>query len=329
VLKRVVFLAAFVTVFTFAPLAAAQSGVPTDQPTFRSGIELVALNVTVTDAHKRHITNLGETDFQVFEDGVLQDVAFFAVGKVPLDLAVLLDTSASMADVLSLVQAAATGFVSTLGPSDRGLVMTFNDSARVVQGWTSERTALVGAIGGVSSRGGTSLYNALYVALKEFARMPRGNDEVRGQAMVVLSDGEDTASLVGFDEVLTLAKRSGVSIYTISLRNRSAATELLGSARRFFSEADYSMRTLARETGALSFFPAELRELSGVYGSIAEELATQYSMGYTPKNQRVSLDFRRVLVRIPTRPDARARTRTGYLADPPRRAAVGTSGQTH
>jgi Ca-activated chloride channel family protein len=140
------------------------------------------------------------------------------------------------------------------------------------------------------------------------------NGDVRRQAIAVLSDGDDTASLVGYDDVLDLAKQSGITIYTITLKTGSAVRHAATSGRRYFSQSEFAMKSLAQETGARAFFPTEIRELTGVYGMIAEELANQYAIGYSSKNPRRDGGFRRVIVRVAERPSARARTRSGYLA---------------
>jgi VWFA-related protein len=164
-----------------------------------------------------------------------------------------------------------------------------------------------------AARGGTSLYNGLYLTIKDLVKQRRSNGEVRRQAIAVLSDGDDTASLVGFDDVMDLAKQSGISIYTITLK--SALTSREGSGgRRYFSQAEFAMKSLAQETGARWFFPTAIAELADVYGVIADELANQYAIGYSSKNGRRDGAFRRVIVRVAERPDARTRTRSGYLA---------------
>src|SRR5207244_3515785 len=157
----------------------------------------------------------------------------------------------------------------------------------------------------------TAMNNAVYISLKQFGMAARPDGDPRRQAIVVLSDGEDTSSLVSFDDVLGLARRMGVNIYTVSLQSKEAAAQ---AAHRYFSEADYAMKTLARETGAQSFFPAPA-ELKSVYGSIAAELANQYSIGYVPANGRPDGRFRRIVVQIVTKPGLRSRTRPGYMAE--------------
>lgn len=284
------------------------------QSTFKSGTELVALSVTVTDQGQNYVAGLLETDFAVFEDGVKQDVSFFAAGQIPLDLILLMDTSASMIDKMPIAREAALGFLRKLRDQDRGAIVTFNDGVKVVQGLTADQAALETALTGLQPAGATALHNAIYVALREFGRAAKQSGDVRRQAVAVFSDGEDTASLMAFDDVLEQARRSGVAVYTISLQSPSAAGRR-GTGRRYFSQSDYAMKTIAQETGAQAFFPERIQELSGVYGKIAAELGAQYSLAYAPKNLRKDGRFRRVVVQVLSRPDARPRTRTGYFAE--------------
>ena len=282
---------------------------------FRSTIHLVPLSVTATDTNRQFVKGLTAADFVVLEDGVRQDVQFFEAADVPLDLILLLDTSSSMLDKIDVVHEAAAGFLRTLRPQDRGAVVAFADGVDVLQPLTSDRAMLESAIARTRARGATALHNALYISLKQFGLGARQQGELRRQAIAVLSDGEDTASLVSFEDVLALARRSGVSIYPIALQARGAAARLAAiGQRRQYSANEYSMRMLAQETGAQAFFPMQIAELKEVYATIAQELSSQYSLAYAPANSRLDGEFRRIRVSIPARPDVRLRTRTGYTA---------------
>jgi Ca-activated chloride channel homolog len=278
---------------------------------FRTGVDLVALNVVVTDGQQKFVTDLTIDDFAVYEDGVQQELSFFASKDVPLDLALLLDTSASMSDKMQTMQDAAVGFAATLRPGDRVTVVDIKDSIKILHALDDEVDGADVAIRGTSARGGTALYNGLYMALKDMVKQRRQNGEVRRQAIAVLSDGDDTASLVAFDDVMDVAKQSGIAIYTITLKS-SYARNGANSGSRYFSQSEFSMKALAQETGARAFFPTSITELAAVYGTIAEELATQYALGYTSKNPKRDGAYRRVIVRIDDHPGARTRTRSGY-----------------
>jgi Ca-activated chloride channel homolog len=277
-----------------------------DSQRFRAGVELVSLTVTVTDGAK-YITDLDEEDFQVFEDGVKQDLTFFTRLQQPIALAVLLDTSNSMETSIRTAQEAAIGFVRRMRSDDLMEVIEFNSQVRVAQTYTNDVEALERAIRQTAVSGATSLYNAIYIALRGLRReQARTAEEVRRQAIVVLSDGDDTTSLVPYEEVMDLAKRSETSIYSIGLRQPDQ-----GRAR--FREAEFVLRQLSQETGGRVFFPANAAELPKIYTQISEELASQYSIAYASRNPMRNGAWRRIQVRV-TRPGVNARTRQGYYA---------------
>ena len=296
--------------------ASAYASDPT-RPSFSSGIDLVALTVTVTDANRRHIGNLSAEDFQVFEDGVLQRVSFFGMADVALDLALLVDGSASMSPALPLARDAARGLLATLRPGDRASLVEFRSTVRVAEPLTSDLQRVIAGLEGLTAAGGTSLHNALYVTLKNFQKQATAEAEVRRRAIVVLSDGEDTSSLIGFEEVLDLARRTGVAIYTVGLKSdlllmRANAQQ---NGRRYFDQSDYALRQLADETGARSFFPGGPQDLPSVYSTVAAELSSQYALGYISRNPVRNGAWRRLVVRVAEQPGVRPRTRSGYFAD--------------
>lgn len=295
--------------------AGAQSARATaqDSSVFRSGVSLVALNVTVTDSKKRFVSGLEADDFAVFEDGIQQEVRFFESSAVPIDLIILLDTSSSMEYRLDLVQRAALGFVGSLRQGDRAAVVAFNDGVDVLQSFSADRAALELAIRGTTAGGATALHNALYVALKQFGQSVKSAGQIRRQALAVLSDGDDTSSLISFEDVMEIALKSGVSIYTISLGSE-VSQEASPDKPRAFSQSDYGMRKIAQDTGALAFFPDSVHELRAIYATIAEELSNQYSIGYAPRNARPDGRFHRITVRVASRPELRSRARAGYVA---------------
>jgi len=300
------FLAA-VSILACLVVVPAQSQVGGQRPSFRATIDIVSLNVTVIDGANRYIVDLDQPDFSVFEDGVKQDIVFFTRRPQPIALSLLLDSSASMEDKLETLQIAAANFVRRLKPNDLAQVIDFDSRVSIRQGFTANQSELEGAIRQAVSGGSTSLHNAIYISLKELGKIKAQNEEdVRRQALIVFSDGEDTSSLVSFEEVLDLAKRSETSIYTIALRGTETNT-------RGFREAEFIMRQLAQETGGRSFFPAKITDLDGVYSQIADELASQYTIGYTSKNPKSDGAFRRVVVQV-ARPGVTPRTKRGYYA---------------
>jgi len=301
---RAFFAAAAAAAVCAGAIAAAQA----PQPSFRAGVELVSLNVTVMEG-TRYLTDLEQKDFNVFEDGAKQDVTFFNKTNLPIALALLLDTSASMDAKLPTAQEAAVGFARRLRAQDLAEVIDFDNRVTVLQNFTSAAQELETAIRRTSAGGSTSMYNAIYIALKDLKKVVAKNtDEIRRQAIVVLSDGEDTSSLLPFEEVLDLAKRSETAIYTIGLRDNEAG----GNGSKLFKEAEFVLRQFSQQTGGRSFFPNQVADLNGVYGQISDELSSQYTVGYTSKNPRRDGAWRRVVVQT-TRQGTATRTKQGYF----------------
>jgi Ca-activated chloride channel family protein len=294
------------------PLATAQTAVPAPSPAqaaaFRSGVDLVSLTVTATTAANRYVTDLGADDFTVLEDGVKQDIGFFSRTSLSLSVALLLDSSASMEDKMKTTQAAALGFVESLRPQDQVQVVDFDSRADVLVPFTNSRADLEKAIRSLVAGGSTSLYTAIYISLKELQKTEsRSVEDQRRQAIIVLSDGEDTSSLVSYETVLELAKRSETAIYAIGIHGEPPPTG------KGFNEADFVLRQLTTQTGGRVFFPAGIDELPAIYALISQELSSQYLIGYTSSNARRDGQWRRVSVRA-ARPNVTARTKMGYYA---------------
>ena len=276
-------------------------------PAFRVGVDVVSLNVTVTDAAHRYITDLEMPEFSVFEDGVKQEITFFNRRQQPVALSLLLDSSASMEAQLGMLQTTAANFVRRLKPNDLAQIVDFDSRVEIRQGFTGNQAELESAIRHTSAGGSTSLYNAIYIALRELRKIKAvTEEEVRRQALIVFSDGEDTSSLISFDEVLDLAKRSETAIYTIALRGTDVQS-------KGFREAEYVVRTLSQETGGRAFFPAKIEDLAGVYADIGDELSSQSTVGYTSKNPKRDGAWRRLVVRV-SRSSLTPRSKKGYYA---------------
>jgi VWFA-related protein len=296
-----------------AALWVAATGPGQAQTVFRAATDLVTLPVTVVDDKQRYVTNLQREDFAVFEEGVAQSVSLFVAGTLPLDLMLLLDTSGSMVSRLPIVRRAATRFVRALTADDRAAIVLFDERVRIAQPLTHDRDVLLESIQRASPSGGTAFYEAMYIALRELAHARRNSTEVRRQALVVLTDGDDNSSdNVSFDDVLRDARMGSVTIYTVlppdPLEPQHGPQLRPGTL--------YTLRKLAEDSGGRLFAPVRMELLPDVYGEIAHELNQQYWLAYAPRPS--SAGFKRVSVQVLTRPGLRARTRSGYYAATPR-----------
>ena len=277
---------------------------------YRGRTDLVVLNVTVSDSAGRLVPGLEPSAFQVFEDGVLQTVTNFTRDPQPIALAILLDSSVSMEAKLKTAQDAAIGFVRLLTAKDVAEVIDFDTHAQVLQRFTSDVDKLEAAIRRTQADGSTALYNALYIAFSEFKKeRALALEDIRRHAVVVLSDGEDTSSVVSFDLVLDEAKRSEVMTYGIGIRPKESGP---GPARAW-NQAEFVLRSISHETGGKSFSVGDSKDLPAIYDQIARELANQYTLGYMSTNPKRDGAWRKVTVQMAP-PDNRARTKTGYFA---------------
>jgi Ca-activated chloride channel family protein len=304
--RGVLFSAALLFLLAAVALAQTQSQPPL---TFGSSIEIINLTVTVTDAQGRLIPGLDRNAFSVFEDGVKQELALFNKDRLPLSVVLLMDTSASMEDKISVARSAAKRFIATLVPEDRARVVAFNNRIDILQDFTNDKTALSQGIDKLQPAGATALHNAFYISIKDLQKEKQVGAQARRQAIILLSDGENTASIVTDEQVIDLARKAEISIYSIRL-----TTDYEGDkGRAAFSQATHLLSVLARETGGQAFFPAQIQELDSVYDRIAEEMRTQYSLGYVPTNLKKDGRYRRIVVRVPARDNVVLRYKLGYF----------------
>ena len=297
------------TIVVAHPTVMAQSG------RYKSGVELVPLTVTVTDRAGHYVPNLTAADFAVFEEGWPQVVSHFAAGHVPLDVGFLIDTSSSMRDNLPLAQKAARGLVGQLGDGDRGAVTGIASTVLLHQPMTPDLARVDAALRSTHANGNTALYEALYVALRQYQRERADSSEVRRRVIVLLSDGVDTSSHVTFEDVLDQVRRGDVTIYVVSLADDPSLLRGGAGTERVSFESAHALSRFASESGGRLFTPRTARELPAIYEAIGQELGNQYVIGYVPAGSGGDGSFRHVSVGVLQPRVGLARTRTGYYAD--------------
>jgi len=275
------------------------------RPAFRAGIDLVSLNVTVTDQQGHYVTELPRESFLVFEDGVQQEITFFSRTNLPIALSLLLDTSASMTANLDFLKSAAEQFLIRLLPEDRAKVGAFNDKIQFPGNFTGDRDELVASLRDLGFGNPTRLYDAVDASLDELR-------EVSGRKVVVVfTDGEDTFSKnASAGRVLDRAREEEVMIYSIGLES-----VYFNGAHRVRTRPDRILRKLAEETGGGYFELKKTDELGPTFTRVAQELHSQYTLGFTP----AVLDGRehKLTVRV-KQPGMTARARRTYIASPER-----------
>ena len=274
-------------------------------PRFRSGLDLVALDVCVTDREGRPVPSLNAADFLVVEDRMPQRLTFFsAEGEIPLTAVVLIDRSSCMRGLkLKRAKAAAITFLEHLRSEDVAEVMAFNQHAERVVPFGTALDAADGLVDAIQADGQTALFDSLLVAVHDLQARRRVNGAPHREALVVLSDGEDTASHVVFEDVLEDVQRAGVIVYRVSLRS-DERDRALPPLREFAQ--------LARDSGGRATAVRDVTMLDAVYADIAAELRHMYRLAYVPAAPSDGR-WRPLTVRV-LNPDARVRTRTGYYS---------------
>jgi Ca-activated chloride channel family protein len=229
---------------------------------------------------------------------------------LPVDVALLLDVSGSMGAPLPLIKQAALGFVNQLRADDRAAVVGFARHFRLHEGLTTDRQALSTAVHRLDPNGPTALFDALYVMAQQLERDRAESRVIRRQAIVVLSDGHDTASHVSFDDAMTAVRRTGATTYTIAPQPVETGNPDKDGGKQV-REAEFYLRALARDTGGRAFLISERSTLVDIYATVAAELRHQYTLAFRPE-RRKSAGVRQVDVRLASHPGATIRTRRTY-----------------
>jgi len=259
-------------------------------------VQFVELYTTVLDRQKRPVADLAASDFAIREDDVPQKLTRFErLENLPIHVAVLLDTSASMEPSLPQATAAALKFFEqAITPKDRAALIPFNDRPTLAVKMTNRTNDLAAGLAGLKAERGTSLYDSIVFSLFYF-------NGIKGQrALLLLSDGKDENSRFRFDQTLDFARRAGVAIYTIGL-----------DIGRGDFETRKVLKTLADETGGRSFFIKKADELDAIYSAIQQELRSRYLLAYQSSNTERSNRFRTVDVDV-DKPGLEAKTLRGY-----------------
>jgi Ca-activated chloride channel family protein len=295
---RCIFASCLILLATIAAIAQQQ------EPTFRAGTRIVPVYTTVLDSQGRLVPNLEQEAFTILDNGKPQEITFFQNDVTPFTVVVMMDYSASMTANLELLEAAAEQFLLRLLPEDKGQVGAFSDKIQLSGTFTNDRDDLIGAINDLQFGNPTRLWDAVDASMEELKT-------VEGRKIVlVFTDGDDTASRRDMGDVLDRARQEEVMVYAIGLQS-----EFFNGQRVVRSRPDRSLRRLAEETGGGYFELQKTAELAPTFTRVAQELHSQYTLGFSP----TMLDGRehKLEVRL-NQPGLTARARRSYIASPDR-----------
>jgi len=283
-------------------LLAGQTG--RQAPVFPSEVRLVLLHPTVRNSQGELVTGLDRGAFKVYENGRLQPITLFHRDDVPVSLGILIDNSGSMGRLRAKVEAAALTFARASNPQDEMFVLNFADKPSLDVPLTTDPRALEAGIARLDSIGGTAMRDALDFAeayLNEHARRDR-------KALLLITDGNDNASVTPADRVRKLAERSDIVVYAIGLLAGGEGSK----AKRAHDELD----ELAERTGGFAHYPPSVDEVEAAALGIAHQIRCQYTLGYTPSNPALDGSYRRLRVEVSASEHLSVRARSGYRATP-------------
>lgn len=292
---------------------------PEVAPPIRVEVDLVSVVFSVTDRRNRQKIGLGPDDFTVFEDGVQQNIERFTnETELPLRIGLLVDTSNSQRQRFQFEQEAAIDFLHTIlrPKTDQAFVIGFDATPVLVQDYTDDPLDLADAVRALRAGGGTSLFDAIYLACK--MKMAEGSGSEFRKMLIVLSDGEDNQSHVSREEALEMARRNEVTIFTVSTNappiNYSGKSRTLQNPCGVLgAEGDKVLEHFAESTGGTSYCPFTTIDVGRSFEQIANQLRTQYTLAYIPTNSVRDGSFRHITIET-RRKNLRVHHRPGYYA---------------
>ena len=283
--------------------------VPTYASRFEQPDKMVILNVRVTDAHQKPVTDVPQDRFQVMEDGVPQTITLFSNKQVPLTYGLVIDCSGSLRSQLPAVINAGMKILNSNTDQDQTFLVRFisSDKLFVEQELTSDKQLLIRRLNGFYVEGGqTAVVDAVYTAVDKLAKLKIGPGQIRRKALVLVTDGEDRNSFYKAEQLFQLLGTTDIQIYVVGFTN-----ELPEKSR---NKALALLNRLALDTGGRAFISEARGELNSIFDQIILDIRTQYTIGYVPKNSTAN-NFHKVQVSIADDPNQEKRiavTRVGY-----------------
>jgi VWFA-related protein len=270
--------------------------------TFRTDTRLVDLHASVVDKDGHLVLGLPQSEFTIYENGVKQEIKMFRREDVPVSLGLIIDNSASMHDKRAKVASAALALVSASNPEDEVFIMNFNEETSLEADYTSDIKRLEEALKTINSHGGTAMRDALRMGIEHLKHGGKKEKKI----VLVVTDGEDNASVETLSHLIQATQQNGVIIYAIGLLSDNEPREA--------EHAKRALDALTLATGGQVWYPNDLAEVDGIAREVAHEIRNQYILGYTSSNQALDGSFRRIRVAVKAPGDPIVRTRAGYYA---------------
>ena len=293
----------------FCGLVSAQSTPPPpaaqpEEPTFSVGTRLVVLPVSVLDKSGKLVTDLQQKAFKVFENGTEQPIKIFRREDVPISLGIIVDNSGSMREKRQRVEAASLDLVRASNPQDEVFIVNFNDDPFLDVPFTNDIKKMEEGIARIDSRGGTAMRDAISESMDYMRKEGKRQKKV----LLVITDGNDNASTISLEKLVTRAQQNEILVYAIGLLNEEE--------RREARLAKRALDTISRDSGGLAFYPKGASDVDAIALQVAHEIRNQYTIAYSPTVQQMDGSFRQIKVTVDGPGHPMVRTRTGYYATP-------------
>jgi Ca-activated chloride channel homolog len=280
------------------------TGSSSEEPTFSVGTRLVVLPVSVLDRSGKLVTNLPQKAFKVFENGVEQPIKIFRREDVPISLGIIIDNSGSMREKRQKVETASLDLVKASNPQDEVFIVNFNDDAFLDVPLTNDIKKMEQGVARIDSRGGTAMRDAISMSMDYL----RKDGKRQKEALLVITDGNDNASNITLEKLVSRAQQNEVTVYSIGLLNEEE--------RREARMAKRALDAISRDSGGQAFYPKSPVDVDEIALRVAREIRNQYTIAYSPTVQQMDGSFRQIKVTVNGPGHPIVHTRTGYYATP-------------
>jgi VWFA-related protein len=285
------------------PAPAHSAGEDEDVPLFRADTRLVDLHVSVLDKNGRMITDVPESAFKVYENNVEQKIKKFLREDVPVSMGLIIDNSGSMKEKRARVDAASLALVKASNPQDEVFIVSFSDDAWIEADFTNDIKKLESALDNLNPKGGTAMRDAISLSID---KVKEGKREKK--VLLVVTDGNDNTSDITLEQLVRKAQQSEVLIYCIGLLSEEEPHDARSAKR--------ALKELAEASGGQDYYPKDLAEVARITPQIANEIRSQYYLGYSPSNANLDGSFRQIRVQVNGFGKPTVRAKNGYYATP-------------
>jgi VWFA-related protein len=301
------------------PLAALWAQQQTGPAVFRADTRLVVCHTTVLDKNGHLVTTLAQDAFTVTENGVQQQIKVFRREDLPVSMGLIVDNSGSMRDKRTRVEAAALTLVKDSNPDDEVFIVNFNDEAFLDnphgKAFTNDIKEMEEALTRIDSRGGTAMRDAIRMSIDHLKEKAHKDKKV----LVVVTDGNDNASVISLENLVKASQQSEVLIYGVGLLGEEE--------RREAQRAQRALKALGTATGGEVFFPKDAGEVEKIAHQVARDIRSQYTIEYTPSDTAMDGTFRQIKITVKAPGNLTVRTRSGYYATPDQAGPAGPGGK--